>query len=169
MILPVRVYDGRNSRLQMKNALAHPLRNFGCKNRAGFSLVEAVIATVVLGIAAAGVLLPFADSAASRAEGMRRTLAANLAAGLMEQIINTPFEQIVDKFNNYTEQQGQVKDATGAIFTSPIYAKFSRTVSCQYVYVPQESGAAQPEFIKATVQVYYEGRQVAAISRLITK
>jgi Tfp pilus assembly protein PilV len=153
----------------MRNALGHPLRNFSCKNGAGFSLVEAVIATVVLGIAAAGVLLPFADSAASRAEGMRRTLAAKLAADLMERIISTPFEQIVNNFDGYTEPQGQVEDATGAVFTSPIYAKFSRTVSCQYVYVPQENGAAQPKFIRATVQVYYEGRQVAAISQLITK
>jgi type II secretory pathway pseudopilin PulG len=153
----------------MRNGVGHPLRNCGCKNKTGFTLAEAVIATIVLGIAAAGVLLPFAGGAASRAEGMRRTLAANLATGLMEQIIGTPFEQIVNNFNGYTEPQGQVKDATGTIFTSPIYAKFSRSASCQYVYVPQESGAAQPQFICATVQVYYEGRQVAAVSRLITK
>ena len=128
-----------------------------------------MIATVVLGVAAAGVLLPFASSAAVREEGMRRTLAAKLAADLMERIVNTPFEQIVDNFN-YTESQGQVKDSTGAVFTSPRYAKFSRTVSCQGdVYVSQESGSAQSKFIRATVSVYYGGRQMAAVSRLITK
>jgi prepilin-type N-terminal cleavage/methylation domain-containing protein len=89
--------------LLMRNGLGHPLRNLDCKNKAGFTLAEAMIATVVLGIAAAGVLLPFVDGAASRAEGMRRTLAANLAAGLMERIISTPFEQIVNNFNGYTE------------------------------------------------------------------
>jgi hypothetical protein len=115
------------------------------------------------------VLLPFASGAAVRAEGMRRTLAAKLAADLTEQIISTPFELIVDNFNGYTEPQGQVKDATGAVFTSSNYAKFSRDVSCQYVYVPQESGAAQSKFILTTVRVYYDGRQMAAISRLITK
>ncbi len=145
------------------------MRNCGCKSRAGFSMAEAMIATVVLGIAAAGVLLPFTSGETVRADGMRRTLSAKLAADLMERIISTPFERVVDSFDGYTEPQGQVKDATGTIFTSPGYAKFSRAVSCQYVYVPQESGAAQSKFIRATVQVYYDGGQMASVSRLITK
>lgn len=145
------------------------MRRCSCKSEAAFSLAEAMIATAVLSVAAAGVLLPFASGAAVRAEGMRRTLAAKLAADLTEQIISTPFELIVDNFNGYTEPQGQVKDATGAVFTSSNYAKFSRDVSCQYVYVPQESGAAQSKFILTTVRVYYDGRLMAAISRLITK
>ncbi|MCJ7730322.1 MAG: hypothetical protein MUO27_10665 [Sedimentisphaerales bacterium] len=139
------------------------------KSKAAFSMVEAMIATVVLGVAAAGVLLPFASGAAAQAEGMRRTLAAELAAGLMERIISTPFEQIVGNFDGNTESQGSVKDAAGTVFTDPAYAKFSRTVSCQDVYVPQESGAAQAKFIRATVSVYYDGRQMASVSRLITK
>lgn len=145
------------------------MRKCGCKTEAAFSMAEAMIAVVVLGVAAAGVLLPFASGASVRAEGMRRTLAAKLAADLMEQIINTPYNQIVATYDGYTEPQGSVKDATGAVFTSPAYAKFSRTVSCQYVYVPQESGAAQAKFIRATVSVFYGGREMAAISRLITK
>lgn len=160
-MLPVQVYDGRDGQL--------PVRKCGCKSEAGFTLAEAMIVTVVLGVAAAGVLLPFTGGAVVRAEGMRGTLAANLAADLMERIISTPFGKIVDSFDGYTESQGQVKDATGTVFTSPGYAKFSRTVSCQFVCVPQESGAAQPKFIRATVRVYYDGRQVAAISRLITE
>ncbi len=146
-----------------------PMKKCGHKSKAGLSLAEAMIAVAVLGFAAAGVLLPFASGAAVRAEGMRRTLAAKLAADLTEQIINTPFEQIVGNFDGYAESQGQVKDATGAIFTNPSYAKFSRTVSCQDVYVPQENGAAQSKFIRTTVRVYYDSRQMAAISRLITK
>jgi Tfp pilus assembly protein PilV len=146
-----------------------PMRSCSCKSEAAFSLAEAMIATAVLAVAAAGVLLPFASGAAVRAEGMRRTLAAKLAADLTEQIISTPFEQIVDNFNGHTEPQGQVKDANDMVFISSNYANFSRDVSCQYVYVPQESGAAQPKFIRTTVRVYYDGRQIAAVSRLITK
>jgi Tfp pilus assembly protein PilV len=146
------------------------MRKCGCKTEAGFSMAEAMIATVVLGIAAAGVLLPFANGAAVREEGMRRTLSAELAAGLMERIISTPFEQIVGNFNGYTESQGSVKDAAGTVFTSPGYAKFSIAASCQYVYVPQESGSPlQSKFILATVSVCYDGRQMASVSRLITK
>jgi Tfp pilus assembly protein PilV len=145
------------------------MRKCSCRSEVAFSLAEAMIATAVLAVAAAGVLLPFASGAAVRAEGMRRTLAAKLAADLTEQIISTPFEDIVDNFNGYTELQGQVKDSSGAVFTSSNYANFSRDASCQYFYVPQESGAAQSKFILTTVRVYYDGRQIAAINRLITK
>ena len=135
----------------------------------GFSLVEAMMATVVLGIAAAGVLLPFTTGASVRAEGNRRTLGAKLAADLMEKIVSTPFEQIVGTYDGYAEPQGQVKDVSGAVFTGSNYANFSRDASCEYVYVPQESGAGEPRFICATVRVYYSGREIAIINRLISE
>jgi len=81
----------------------------------GFTLAEAMMATVILGMAAAGILLPFTTGAKVQAEGIRRTLAAKLASDLMEQIISTPSAQ-VDGYT-YIELQGQIKDATGAVFT----------------------------------------------------
>ena len=135
----------------------------------GFSLAEALIATVILGIAAAGVILPFASGARVRAEGMHRTLAVKLAADLMDVIVNTPFDQIVATYNGYAESQGQVKDATGTVFTDSNYANFSRDVSCAYVYVTQESGSGQLKFILTTVRVYYSGTEIATVNRVISK
>ena len=121
-----------------------------------------MMATVVLGIAAAGVLLPFVSGASVRAEGSHRTLAAKLAGDLMEQII-------VGTYNGCAEPKGQIKDAAGAVFTDLNYANFSRDAVCQDVYVPQESGTGQPRFILATVRVYYNDKEIAVISRLISK
>jgi prepilin-type N-terminal cleavage/methylation domain-containing protein len=135
----------------------------------GFTLAEAMMATVVLGIAATGILLPFTSGAAARAEGMHRTLAANLAGELMEQIINTPFDQIVANYNGYAESHVQVRDAGGLLLTDPQYANFSRDVGCEYVYVPQQGGATEPIFARVTVRVYYSGKQVANINRLISR
>lgn len=135
----------------------------------GFSLAEAMMATVVLGIAAAGLLVPFTSGARVRAEGMHRTLAAKLAGDLMEEIVKTSFEEIVTSYDGYAEPQGQVKDASGAVFTDSNYANFSRDASCVYVYVPQESGDKEARFIRATVRVYYKGREVAVINRLISE
>ena len=135
--------------------------------RRGFSLAEAMMATVVLGIAAAGVLLPFTSGASLRAEGMHRTLAAKLAGNLMEQIVNTPFDDVVSTYNGYSEAQGQVKDVSGAVFTGSNYAKFSRDVSCAYVYVSQQSGSTAPNFIIVTVRIYYGGKEIASINRLV--
>jgi len=127
------------------------------------------MATVVLGIAAAAVLLPFISGARVRAEGCRRTMAAKLASDLMEQIVKTPFTTIVASYNGYTEGQGQIKDAGGAVFTDSNYSKFSRDASCEYVYVPQENGSGGTKFIHIKVRVYYDGGEIAAINRLITK
>ena len=139
------------------------------KNAKAFTLAEAMIATVVLGIAAAGVLLPFTSGAAVQAEGMRRTLGAKLASDLMQEIVNTPFNQIVAGYGAFSEAQGQVKDAAGAVFVDPNYTRFGREVSCQYVYVPQESGTESPKYIRVTVQIYYDGKQIATINRLVSE
>lgn len=153
------------------------------------------MATVVLSIAAAGVLLPFSSGAAVRAEGMRRTLAARLASDLIEQIIAKPFhdpngssydynpgpettettvEQFdnIDDFHDYQEPQGQVTDADGMVFTDPAYTNFSRTATCEYVTVSQQPLQSQPEkcnYILVSVSVYYNGKTMAAIDRLVSE
>ena len=134
----------------------------------GFSLIEAMLATVVLGFAAAGVLLPFVSGASVRAEGMQRTLAAKLASDFMDKIVLTPFEQIIDTYDGYSELQGQVTDSAGVVFTDFNYSNFSRDVSCESVYVTQETGSGEAKFILATVRVYYQGSEIIALKRLIT-
>lgn len=126
------------------------------------------MATVILSIAASGVLLPFASGASVRAEGMHRTLGAKLASDLIEEIVTTPFDQIVPNYN-YSESQGQVKDAAGVIFTDSNYAKFGRDVSCSEVNVSQESGNSEIKFILVTVQVSYDGNQIVLVNRLISR
>jgi type II secretory pathway pseudopilin PulG len=139
------------------------------KNAKAFTLAEAMMATVVLGIAATGVLIPFTSGAAVRVEGMRRTLGAKLASDLMQEIVNTPFNQIVAGYGAFSEAQGQVKDAGGVIFTDSNYAMFSRDSMCDYVYVPQESATGVAKFILVAVRVYYSGKEIAIINRLVSE
>ncbi len=126
---------------------------------------------VLLGVAAAGVLLPFSHGAAVQAEGTRVTLAAKLAGDLMERIIATPKSQIVSAWAGYSEAQGQVRNARGDVFTDPMYAHFGRSVSCHdNVYVAQENEPSLPsDFLLVSVQVSYQGRVVATLDRLISK
>ena len=141
------------------------------RTRSGFTLPEATMALVILGLASAGVLLPFSNGASVQAEGLRMTLAAKLADDLMERIIATPADQIVATWDGYAEAQGQVKDGGGVVFTGPMYANFSRRAAChEDVYVPQQSGPPWPStFILVSVQTSYQGRKVASISRLISR
>ncbi len=132
-------------------------------NAKGFTLAEAMIATVVLSIATAGVLMPFVAGASIRAEGQRLTFAAKLAADLMEQIISDPQNS---KWISYNELQGQIKDASGNVFTDSVYSQYGRQASCVDGYSGEDS---QPIFIVATVRVSYRGKEIASISRLIAK
>lgn len=131
------------------------------RSRPGFTLLEATLAMVLLGLAAAGVLLPFAHGATAQAEGSHRTLGAMLANDLIERVAATPFDDIVALYN-YSESQGQIKDASGAALTDSTYANFSRQVDCVW-------DSTQDFFIVATVRVYYKGQEVAAIHRLISR
>ena len=131
------------------------------------TLVEAVLAMVILGMAAAGVLLPFARGASVQAEGLHRTLGATLVGGLMERIVSTPFDEIVSTWHGHSEAQGELRDASDTIFTDPMYARYSREAECYEVYVPQQGGMASPNFILVTVRVYYGGEPIATLNRLI--
>ena len=141
------------------------------KRRKALTLTEAMLALVILGIAAAGVIIPFSSGAAIQADGYNRTLAANLAIDLMERILKNPFEDVVDDFGEYTELQGQIEDDDddGQVLSDPIYSNFSRSATCIYVYVSQQSGSLPPNYILATVTVYYKGNRMAQVERLIAK
>ena len=122
-----------------------------------------MLATVLLGMAAAGVLLPFASGATVQAEGMRRTLAAQLANDLMEQIVAGPDDAILS-WDGHAELEGEVLDTSGVAFTDPMYARFSRQVSCTAKCV-----ACQPpaNFVLVTVTVAWRSREMATLSSLV--
>jgi prepilin-type N-terminal cleavage/methylation domain-containing protein len=134
----------------------------------GFTLIEAMLAVVVLSIAAAGVLLPFASGATVQADGMHRTIAAKLAGDLLEQIVSKPFSSI-SAYNGYTEAQGQVKDAAGNVFTDRAYAKFGRSVTCENIYLAQQAGTLPSVFIRVTIRVTYGGSELVSLKRLVSQ
>ena len=60
-------------------------------------------------------------------------------------------------------------NANGVVFTDSNYTTFSRDVICEEVYVPQESGSGESKFIRVCVRVFYNGEEIANISRLISE
>jgi hypothetical protein len=99
-------------------------------------------------------------------------VAAKLANDLLERIVRTPFEQVVPVWHGYLEATGEVKDASGVVFTDPLYAGFGRSVSCYPAYVPQQvmsgSMGIEPNVIVVTVEVTYRGRRIASLNRLVS-
>jgi len=139
------------------------------KKENGFTLAEAILAVLILGIASVIVVLPFSKGAAIQKEGIHRTIAANLASELLEKIAYTECEQIVTNFDGYSEAEGGLVDCRGRLYTASNYNGFSRDASCDYVYVPQQGGDKVPNFILVTVRVCYHGSEIAEIHKLISK
>ncbi|MEX2575964.1 MAG: prepilin-type N-terminal cleavage/methylation domain-containing protein [Halofilum sp. (in: g-proteobacteria)] len=63
----------------------------GSRSNAGFTLVELVIAIVVLAAASAGVLLIFANATAASADPQIRAQARAVAAAYMDEILLQPY------------------------------------------------------------------------------
>ena len=131
----------------------------GTKNRKAFTLAEAMIAMVILAIATSAVILPFSTAGALTQEGAKRTLAATLAADLLEEFQNMHFDFI--PFRCYPELEGLVEDANGQFFSDPVYSKFARISTCSDAIVGGES------LIWATVYIYYNNIEILQISTLI--
>ncbi|MCD4831218.1 MAG: type II secretion system GspH family protein [Anaerohalosphaeraceae bacterium] len=146
-------------------------RNFKNYKNNGFTLAEAMMAMVILSIATAGLLLPFASSAAVQEEGVNRTLAVKLACDLLEDIVNTNFGDIIATYGSYTEADGAMQSAGGAgVLTGNLYAGYSRDAVCEYIYTAQQDGLdPQPNFIRITVRVHHNGAKKAEIVRLKSK
>lgn len=116
---------------------------------------------VVLAVAAAGILLPFANAASVQLEAARQTMAANLASELMEKVIVTSYGSIVSTYNGYSESEGALLDTAGNVHTGYDYNGFSRSVICQPVTVGSIG------LIRVTVVVMYENAEMTRITTLV--
>ena len=137
--------------------------------RKGFSLIEAVAATVIVGIAAAGLLVPFTSGMVIRDEGNQKTLAVQIANDLMERIVNTPFDSLAGLYGSYSEGKGGMTGVGGGIFTDTIYDNFSRKASCQPVTLSTENGVGPVKYILVTIVIYYNDEDILTVRRLITR
>lgn len=137
--------------------------------REGFTLAEVLLAAALLAIATAGTVLPFAGGASVQAEGIHRTVASGLADDLMQKISNTSFSDIVSTYDGYSEAAGQVKNAAGVVIADSGYQLFSRTASCESVYLSQQSRTSDACFVLATVQVNYNDKTMIVLKKLISR
>jgi type II secretory pathway pseudopilin PulG len=159
------------------------------KLRSGFTLMEALLASVILAMAIASIVMPFTAAAQQALENTRQTLAANLAQEMMEEILAQPFHDEdedyqyllgpdpgentrnlfdnIDDYHGYTEAIGAIKDYSGAVLGEATDAGLSREVTVAYVYIAGQSQANPPNFLCVTVKVLHEDRPVAELSRLV--
>ncbi|HML74471.1 MAG TPA: type II secretion system protein [Anaerohalosphaeraceae bacterium] len=129
----------------------------------GFTLIEAMMAMVILAVAASGIVVSFAAAASVQTEAQRRIIASRLAADKIEHLASLDFAVLESVYvgKTVTESAGTLTDSTGSLITGNAYAGLSRTVSCEYAAV------AGVKLIWMTVDVTYHGTPAAHLSTLI--
>ena len=148
----------------------------------GFTLIEALLASVILTLVVGAILMPFTAGAQNAVQNAREVLAANLAQELMEEILSKSFNDPdgtnagetnrmkwddMRDYNNFSESQGNIKNLNGEIFTDPLASNMSRTAKVENVYVAGQDTSNPPTFLRITVEVRYKGQVIKRISRLV--
>ena len=148
----------------------------------GFTLIEALLASVILALVVGAILMPFTAGAQNAVQNAREVLAANLAQELMEEILSKSFNDPdgtnagetnrmkwddMRDYNNFSESQGNIRNLSGEIFTDPLAANMSRTARVESVYVAGQTTSNPPTFLRITVEIRYKGQVIKKISRLV--
>jgi len=152
----------------------------------GFTLIEALIATVILAMTVSVVAVSFSSGAKSELDDARRTLAANLAQEMMEEILSKPFNDPdgpsnvgpepgetgrqdfdnIDDYDGYSENVTAPGASSNASLTAQAATGLSRNVSARYVYVQGQDTKQPATFMRLTVEVKYRDQPLAAFFRL---
>lgn len=165
------------------------MRHRSDKSESGFTLLEALLAAVILAAGVAAITLPFAAGARNEQIDARRTIAVGLAEEIIETILTLPFEDEdpayarnlgpdpgeydrslfdnIDDYHEYIESEGEITSVDGQAFDDLSATGLSRQVSTEYIYISGQSMIDPPSFIRVTVEVLYKQQPVVTLTRLI--
>ncbi len=130
--------------------------------RKGFTLAEALMAMVIVSMAAASVLMPYTAGASAQKEGVKRAIAAKLAADILEEVRLANFDVLAAGYSS-TEAAGSITDSSGQVYSDSVYQNLSRELDCRLAPL---LGA---DLVIATSTVREDGVEIAKVSMLITR
>jgi type II secretory pathway pseudopilin PulG len=146
-----------------------------------FTLVEALLAVVILGMTVTAITVPFTAGAQEAVEDARQNLCVSLAQDLVEEIMSKNFADTdgaaddtkgrwfwddMSDYNGYTEAAGNIHTADKTLVNDPLAAKLSRIATVVPYPIPPGTGAPTGQFLKVTVEVRNNGNTVLILTRL---
>jgi prepilin-type N-terminal cleavage/methylation domain-containing protein len=167
-------------RIHSHNLLCTPAAR-GRTGRAGFTLLESLLASVILAASVSAVLIPYSAGARNDAYSAEKALATSLASDLMEEIIAHPFSDPDDgsqvagpdsgeygqaSFDNVDDFHGLTEPA-GFCTTDPRAAALSRGTEVQYVFVNGQDASEPPKVCRVTITVDHGDETLATLTRLV--
>jgi len=158
------------------------------RRAASFTLVEAMVALAVLGIAVAALLTPTTVAIQQKTRAMKQTQAVILAEQLIEEVVSqdcwsydewavlgpsggetwrSGYDEVSD-YHGVVETSGQFGPINGPVLSSGDFPpNMSRSMWLQYYYLPGERGFYPPDFMLLTVRVYDGDQELVTLRRLV--
>lgn len=162
-------------------------RRRGCASRRGFTLIEAALATVIIGIGVVALLELLAAGTMSNSAGTELTTATSLADNIHEISMVLPFNDPTNGASTSTKETGgpanynDVWDLNGDTYSPPLdvtrhplsgFANWGQQVTVQSVQ-PDTLTASRPNSVtlptaRVTVVITHHGKNVYTASWIVT-
>jgi hypothetical protein len=174
----------------MRHRPSHPRGACIRRRRKAFALFESLLAAFLVAVAATAFCSALVAGTTQNQSATQHTVATNLAAGLMNEIVSRRFQDAgtppnmtpgpetgetshstydnVDDYHGLMEAAGQMFGADGTALSDPTLAGFSRSATAAYVNPPGYNPLLPPAFILVTVEVKYNGASLVTLRRLIS-
>ncbi len=157
------------------------------QNENGFTLIEALLAVVILAMVISAILMPFTAAAQNEQVDARWTVAVSLGEEMMEEVLSRPFNDPdgasvvgpdagegsrdefdnIDDYDGYVESIGNIASFDGEAASDPAVTRLSREVTASYVYVSGQDTSNAPTFIRVVVEVKHNGVAIVTFTRLV--
>ncbi len=168
----------------------HHRRQFRGGGAKGFTLVESLMAAVLVGIAAIAFCDALTAGTQQSQSATEYAVATNLASALMNEIVSRPFRDpsapltytlgpksgttphssytCAGHYAGLTEAAGAMYAADGTALSDATLAGYSRSVTATYVALPGRGTHLPPAALLVTVEVKYNDVSLVTLKRLIS-
>ncbi|MHC4715675.1 MAG: type IV pilus modification PilV family protein [Planctomycetota bacterium] len=150
--------------------------------RSGITLLETLLAAIVLAMAAGAIVMPFTAGARCAEHDARLTVAVGLAQDIMEEVLSKPFADPdggdgqeasranyddLDDYDGHEEPPGGISSFDGGAVSEVTATGMSRHVTVEDVYVSGQDTGEPATFKRVTVEVRHQGRALTTLCRLV--
>lgn len=171
------------------NAEAYRKKSMSRRRRA-VSIVEALLAAMVMAIVASTAMLPFAAGMQNIQEANKLERAVSLGQALMEEILARPFDEVastvtrtapavgdknrsnystIKQFNGYSESDKEARDFKGNVIASSWVDNYWRVASVTGVTYPEQNSTDTGNLVRVEVLVYYGDALLVRLGRLVAR
>ena len=158
--------------------------------RRAISLVEALLAAMVMAIVASSAMLPFAAGMQNIQEANKLERAVSLGQALMEEILARPFDAVastvtrtapvtgdknrsnystIKQFNGYSESDKEARNYKGDVISSTWVDNYWRVATVTGVTYPEQNATDTGNLVRVEVFVYYNDQLMVRLVRLVAR